>query len=163
MKVTQFHTQVSVKIENALKKMLKGTVPVMSTDRLADSRNRDLDWCILDSRELVEFEVSHLPDAKWVGHLDFSMSRVSNIPKSTRIVVYCSIGVRSENIAEKLMATGFSDVWNLYGGIFAWANEQKKLIEQNHKSTLAVHGYNQKWATLLVHHTHCKQTKKVAS
>ena len=159
MNVIQPCPQVSVKIEDALKKMLKGSVPVISTDMLADSMSCESDWIILDSRELPEFEISHLPDAKWVGHTDFSMLRISGIPKDATVVVYCSIGVRSENIAEKLLATGFSNVRNLYGGIFTWANEQKKLVEQYHKPTLALHGYDQNWAKLLDHHVHCIQTK----
>lgn len=152
--MSQSDPQISLKIEHALKKMLKGSVPVISTDILFNSISCQLDWVLLDSRELAEFEISHLPNAKWVGHSDFSMLRVSHIPKNVKVVVYCSIGVRSENIADKLMAAGFSNVWNLYGGIFTWANEYKVLVKQNQKSTLAVHGYNQKWARLLSHHTH---------
>jgi len=147
--VTQTYSQVSVKIEDALTKMLKGSVPVISTDMLADSIMNESGWVILDSRELAEFEISHLSGAEWVGHLDFSMLRVSDIPKDLKVVVYCSIGVRSENIAEKLQASGFSDVWHLYGGIFAWANEHKSLVDQNQKPTLAVHGYDKNWVKLL--------------
>lgn len=155
----QPHSQVSLKIEDALKKMLVGSVPFISTGVLADSIKYEPDWLILDSREFVEFKISHLPNAKWVGYEDFSVCSVSGTPKDTNVVVYCSIGVRSEKIGEKLIASGFSNVWNLYGGIFAWANEHKTLIEPNQTPTLAVHGYNQKWAKLLEHHIHCMQTK----
>lgn len=147
--MTQSAPQVSVKIEDALKKMLKGSIPTVSSATLLDSMSSDVDWLLLDSRELAEFEISHLPDAKWVGHSDFSMYRMSDIPKETNIVVYCSIGVRSEHIAEKLLSSGFSNVWNLYGGIFTWANEHKPLVDQNQKVTLAVHGYDQNWRKLL--------------
>lgn len=159
----QTDRQVSVKIDAALNKMLKGTVPVISTGILTDSINADPVWLILDSRELTEFNVSHLPDAKWVGYDDFSVQRVPAIPKDTNIVVYCSIGVRSEKIAEKLMAFGFSKVWNLYGGIFAWANEHKLLVDQNLNKTLAVHGYDQNWAKLLREHVHCIIEKRPTS
>ena len=159
MKVIQGYPQVSVKIEKVLKKILKGSVPVISTDMLTNLMTCATGWIILDCRELVEFEISHLPDAKWVGYSDYSMLRVSGMPKDANVAVYCSIGVRSENIAEKLLASGFTNVRNLYGGIFVWANERKKLVEQNQKSTLALHGYNQNWAKLLDRHVHCIQTK----
>jgi rhodanese-related sulfurtransferase len=152
--MSQSDPQISLKIEHALKKMLKGSVPVISTDILFNSISCQLDWVLLDSRELAEFEISHLPNAKWVGHSDFSMLRVSHIPKNVKVVVYCSIGVRSENIADKLMGAGFSNVWNLYGGIFTWANEHKSLVKQNQKPTLVVHGYDQKWLKLLDHRIH---------
>lgn len=147
--MTQSDPHVSAKIEEALSKMLKGSVPCISTTNVAEIMNGESDWVLLDSRELAEFDISHLPDAKWVGHTDFSILRVSAIPKDTKIVVYCSIGVRSEIIAEKLMASGFSNVRNLYGGIFAWSNEYKTLVQQNKKLTRAVHGYDQNWAKLL--------------
>jgi rhodanese-related sulfurtransferase len=157
--MSPLHTQVSFKIEDTLKKMLKGSVPVISTGDLADLIKCESDWLILDSRELVEFKTSHLPNAKWVGDHDFSISRLSGTPKDTNVVVYCSIGVRSEKIAEKLIASGFSNVWNLYGGIFAWANEHKSLVVQSQKPTLAVHGYDHNWAKLLDYHVHCIHTK----
>ena len=157
--MSRLHTQVSFKIEDALKKMLKGSVPVISTGDLADSIKCKSDWLIVDSRELVEFKTSHLPNAKWVGDHDFSICRLSGTPKDTKVVVYCSIGVRSEKIAEKLKASGFSNVWNLYGGIFAWSNEHKSLVVQSQKPTLAVHGYDHNWAKLLDYHVHCIHTK----
>jgi rhodanese-related sulfurtransferase len=140
---------VSEQIEGALKKMLNGSVPAISTNMLDVSITNESDWVILDSRELAEFEISHLTNAKWVGYSDFSGSRVDGIPKDANVVVYCSIGVRSENIAGKLLASGFSNVWNLYGGIFAWANEQRHLVKQNQKPTIDVHGYDKNWGQLL--------------
>ena len=159
MKVTQPGSPVSVKIELALKKMLQGSVAVISCDMLADSIRGGAAWLILDSREAAEFEISHLPAAKWVGYSDFCMHQVSEVPKNANVVVYCSIGVRSEKIAEKLMASGFSNVRNLYGGIFAWANAYKPLVKQNQVPTLAVHGYDHHWAKLLDQHVHCIHTK----
>ena len=134
--MTQYAYPISIKIEAALRKMLKRSIPVVSTDMLVDAINIESDWVILDCRELAEFNVSHLPDAKWAGYSDFSMLRVLAIPKDAKVIVYCSIGVRSENIAEQLMASGFSNVQNLYGGIFAWANAHKTLIDQNQQCIL---------------------------
>ena len=67
--MTSSDLQVSAKIEDALKKMLKGSVTVISTRLLADVMCTESDWVLLDSRELTEFEISPLPDAKWVGHI----------------------------------------------------------------------------------------------
>ena len=39
------------------------------------------------------------------------------------IIVYCSIGVRSEDIGEKLKELGYTKILNLYGGIFDWKNK----------------------------------------
>ena len=48
--------------------------------------------------------------------------KVEDIARESTIVVYCSVGYRSEKIAEELDKLGFTNVSNLYGGIFEWIN-----------------------------------------
>ena len=67
----------------------------------------------LDAREKKEFDVSHINDAIWIGYEDFDITRVQNIAKDEKIVVYCSVGYRSEKIAEKLTAVSFSAIFSL--------------------------------------------------
>jgi rhodanese-related sulfurtransferase len=140
---------ISVKIQEALNKMLKNTVPVISADTLAERLLSTSNWALLDTREIDEFEISHLPGAKWIGHKDFSASRVADVDKERQIIVYCSIGVRSEQIAEKLISLGFTHVWNLYGGIFNWANQGRILVDHKQLNTRFVHGYDKNWAKLV--------------
>jgi predicted sulfurtransferase len=58
--------------------------------------------------------------------------------------------VRSEQIAEKLLAMGFTAVWNLYGGIFSWANNGNALVDHNQQATQKVHGFDKNWSKLVV-------------
>lgn len=74
------------------------------------------------------------------------MSSVSNIPKNAQIIIYCSIGARSQTIAEKLIEAGYTNVQNLYGGIFHWANSGYPMVNDQSKSTGSVHGYSKEWA-----------------
>ena len=106
---------------------------------------------LLDTREKKEFATSHLKDAKWVGYEDFDLSRVQSIVpnKKTPIVVYCSVGVRSEDIGEKLKKAGYSNVKNLYGGIFQWKNEGYPVFNSLQKETQKVHAYSKFWGELL--------------
>ena len=80
---------------------------------------------ILDAREHQEYKASHLKDAIYVGYDDFNLESVQkDIPnKDQDIVVYCSLGIRSEDIAKKLKKAGYTNVKNLYGGIFEWKNK----------------------------------------
>ena len=48
---------------------------------------------------------------------------VSALPKDTKLVFYCHTGVRSQSAAEHFRAEGFTDVYNLEGGIDAWSRE----------------------------------------
>lgn len=106
---------------------------------------------ILDAREQEEFETSHLKDALFVGYNNFSLADViKKIPnKDEQIIVYCSVGIRSENIAFKLKKAGYKNVSNLYGGIFEWKNNQFPVYNSKNKETEKVHTYNKTWSKWL--------------
>ncbi|MDO8367456.1 MAG: rhodanese-like domain-containing protein [Saprospiraceae bacterium] len=104
---------------------------------------------LLDAREQREFEVSHLENARFVGYNDFSLDRVADIPKDSAIVVYCSVGYRSEKVGEKLIAAGYNHVVNLYGGIFQWVNEDNPIVDVTNSPTQKVHAYSKSWGIWL--------------
>lgn len=106
-------------------------------------------YLFLDAREPEEYAVSHIANAQFVGYDNFDLSRVNNIAKSTSIVVYCSVGKRSENITNKLKDAGFTNVKNLYGGIFEWVNEGNKVVDSNNIAVNKVHAYNHIWGMWL--------------
>lgn len=100
---------------------------------------------ILDTREKEEFKVSHLRGARWVGYETFSLEQVKDIPKESPVVVYCSIGARSQKIGKKLQSDGYQQVYNLYGGIFHWINEENRVYKEDTLETLEIHAYNKIW------------------
>lgn len=122
--------------------MYKHTAPLISVDSLKQLKNVYL----LDAREENEFEVSHLKNAKNVGYIWFDMRKVADIPKDANVVVYCSVGYRSEKISEKLIKNGFHKVHNLYGGIFEWVNEHNPVYKSNGVQTSEIHTYNKSWS-----------------
>ena len=71
------------------------------------------------------------------------------MPKDASIVIYCSVGVRSEKIGEKLIAAGYTNVKNLYGSIFEWVNEGNAVYNMNGKATNRVHAYSKTWGIWL--------------
>ena len=135
------------KLDKTLKNLNSESVPYIQVDEMTDATNAVL----LDTRKKEEFDVSHLQDAIWVGYKGFEESTVLNeIPdKDTPIVVYCSIGVRSENIGEKLIKLGYTDVKNLYGGIFEWKNHDNTVYNNQNIATDSVHAFNKHWGKLL--------------
>lgn len=126
-----------------LRGLLKFSVPTKDINEVIRDKEK---YVFLDAREKNEYEVSHIPGAIYVGYNDFDISRLANIPQSTTIVVYCSVGYRSEKITEKLIKKGFTDVANLYGSIFEWANCSLPLEDQNNHPTKSLHTYNKKWS-----------------
>jgi len=103
---------------------------------------------LLDAREKEEFEVSHLKNAIWVGYEDFNLDRLENLDKQKPTLVYCSVGYRSEKITQKLLNEGFNQVYNLYGGIFEWANASKPVFQKT-KQVKHVHAYDKVWGVWL--------------
>ncbi len=95
---------------------------------------------LLDVRTAAEFDVSHLAGAKRVEPDAATVA----LPKNTPIVTYCSVGYRSAKFAQRLQEAGFTNVRNLEGSIFQWANEGRP-VEPGTK----VHPYNKKWGVLL--------------
>ena len=92
----------------------------------------------LDARELGESAVSTIQGAIAVGYENFKVKQLKNLPKDTLVVVYCSVGYRSEKVAKKLIDQGFTNVYNLYGGIFEWVNKGYP-VYQDSTATLKVH------------------------
>lgn len=135
------------KLDKTLKNFNKETVPYIHPDKVSDTAS----FVLLDTREKEEYEVSHLKDALWVGDKTFDPKRVLEaIPdKEKPIVVYCSIGVRSEDIGEKLLAMGYTNVQNLYGGIFEWKNKDGAVYNLKEQPTDSVHAFSKHWGKLL--------------
>ena len=144
--VAQNNRMVKSKSYNLLlKKLLKHDVPEISVDSLNKIKGSVL---LLDAREITEYNVSHLSEAKYVGYKDFNVDSIHNTNKNQPIVVYCSVGYRSEKITEKLMNAGFTNVQNLYGGIFEWKNKKLDVYDA-HGVTNNVHPYNSTWGIWL--------------
>jgi len=129
-----------------LKSMLKNTVTKISVKELIPKIDKVV---LLDAREPQEYEVSHLKNAKFVGFNQFNINTLQDIPKNSEIVVYCSIGVRSEKIGEKLKAAGYTNVKNLYGSIFEWVNQGNQVFNTQNLPTKKVHAFNKKWGIWL--------------
>lgn len=149
--ITLFTVQISQaqeKVENPkyqkkLKRLLDHDVKEVSVKEVLelDSLN---DIIYLDAREKNEFDVSHIDSAIWVGYDSFDMDSLQNLDKDKKIIVYCSVGYRSEKVTEKMLKAGFKDVSNLYGGIFEWVNMDQPVYDENGK-TEKVHAYDENW------------------
>jgi rhodanese-related sulfurtransferase len=103
----------------------------------------------LDARSREEYEVSHLAGARWIGFDTFDSSRVADLPRDTSLLVYCAVGYRSEKISERLQQMGFTQVHNLYGGIFEWVNQGQPVVNPAGQRTDTVHGYSKTWSRWL--------------
>ena len=102
---------------------------------------------LLDIRSAEEFAVSRVPGARHVPPetvVDFGERELASSDRSQLIVVYCAVGLRSAAAARDLKFLGFTQVKNLHGSLFQWANEGRAL-----EGATVVHPYNDYWGRLL--------------
>ena len=103
---------------------------------------------ILDVRKSEEYAVSHLQGAVRVepGATDFSF--LDSVDSDRPIVAYCSVGYRSSDLAQKIAEAGYTNVSNLHGSIFRWANEGRPVYRDG-EPVKQVHPYDRIWGVLL--------------
>jgi rhodanese-related sulfurtransferase len=80
------------------------------------------DFVIVDVREPWEAEVCALPDTILIpmGQIP---GRIEEIDREQNVIVLCHHGIRSQQVAYYLQNAGFEKLFNLRGGIDAWARE----------------------------------------
>ncbi|MEZ7494135.1 rhodanese-like domain-containing protein [Leeuwenhoekiella aequorea] len=122
------------------------SVPYLSVQEL--KMNTD-NYIILDTRLKAEYEVSHLPNAIWAGTNYSKADLTTYINSNKPIVVYCTVGIRSEDFGEKIIRKNNQTVFNLYGGIFAWKDAGYSLKDSKNKTTMRVHTFSKNWEDYL--------------
>lgn len=105
---------------------------------------------LIDSRTPEEFRVSHLFRAVNLETSDQALKYLGSLKRPPKlIIVYCSVGQRSAALTRKLKEAGIANVKNFVGSIFAWANEDRPLVDSEGKPAEKVHPFNQFWGRLL--------------
>jgi rhodanese-related sulfurtransferase len=79
------------------------------------------DAVVLDVRDAAEYKSGHITNARHIpeSEIDARMKELEKI-KTKPIIVSCARGNRSMNVANRLRALGFGEVFSLRGGIAAW-------------------------------------------
>jgi len=96
-------------------------VPAISVEELKKKLDAKADIFILDVREPHEYQICNLRGYLIpVGDLP---KRVNELDTSREIVAHCRSGVRSAKAVNFLRRAGFAKVYNLTGGITAWAEK----------------------------------------
>ena len=82
----------------------------------AQLQSRQSQLVIVDARSWLEYLTGHIPGAQL-----FNRDRVlAEIPQDRAIAVACLSGHRSEPVAKWLVDQGYTQVYNLQGGLMSW-------------------------------------------
>jgi molybdopterin/thiamine biosynthesis adenylyltransferase/rhodanese-related sulfurtransferase len=96
-------------------------VPAITVQDLKKKLDAKADIFILDVREPHEYQICNLKGYLIpVGDLP---KRVNELDSSREIIAHCRSGVRSAKAVNFLRRSGFKKVYNLTGGILAWADK----------------------------------------
>ena len=93
-----------------------GIAPPAAKQLLKDRKNVYL----LDVRTPGEYQQMRLADAHLIP-IDQVTQRIGEIPQDRPVVVYCAVGSRSAQVFSFLARRSYPEVYNLEGGIYAWA------------------------------------------
>jgi adenylyltransferase/sulfurtransferase len=93
-------------------------ITVTELKKLKDS---NADFQLIDVREEHELEICNIGGE----HIAMGevMDNLDKISKEKQVVIHCRSGARSGAICQALEATGYTNVYNLKGGIIAWSTE----------------------------------------
>ena len=76
---------------------------------------------LLDVRTPEERAVAAIPGAALLN--EGEAARIEGLPRDTKLVLHCHHGGRSQQAAEQFVSLGFTQVFNVVGGIDAWSQE----------------------------------------
>ena len=85
--------------------------------------NGDEDFILLDVRTENEVLVSKISGKSYHIPMNDILLRINELDSNKQIIVYCKSGKRSAKVCEYLNNNKFLNIYNLKGGILAWANE----------------------------------------
>ncbi|MBF9220578.1 rhodanese-like domain-containing protein [Hymenobacter ruricola] len=131
-----------------LQLLYKHTVPTVAPAALAQQLGQPGAPLLLDVRTPDEYAVSHLQGAQLVPYDSVATQEFPGVDRARPVVVYCSVGARSERLGERLRSLGFGHVSNLYGGLFEWVNEGYPVVNAQ-GPTPNVHPYSVLWGAWL--------------
>ena len=85
---------------------------------------------LLDSRDPIELLDVRTPEERAIAAIpgavllnEAEAARIESLPRDTKLVLHCHHGGRSQQAAEQFVSLGFSQVFNVIGGIDAWSQE----------------------------------------
>ncbi len=99
------------------------TVTPLEAKTLIETRK---DLVLVDVRSPEEFQGGSLPGATLIPFWDFAKGRY-DLPKDKPILLICAVGGRSLACGQLLASQGYREVYNLKGGLDAWAEQRVPL------------------------------------
>lgn len=96
-------------------------VKEVTVEELSQWKATKKDFQLIDVREAYEYEIANL-EGKLIPLAEVA-DRINDIRSDVDVVVHCRSGKRSADAIVQLEKLGFTNLYNLKGGILAWADQ----------------------------------------
>jgi len=94
-------------------------ITLISIEEVFEIIKNNEDYIFLDVRTQEEYDEGHIESAINIP-VDKLENRLGELPEDKSIIVYCRSGIRSNNAANILIDNGFTQVYDMSGGILEW-------------------------------------------
>lgn len=95
----------------------------ITQDEAVKMMEEEKDYVILDVRTKEEYEAGHIPHAICIPNETIGTDEIEELPDKDQIIlVYCRSGNRSKQASEKLLALGYTRIYE-FGGIIDWKGQ----------------------------------------
>ncbi|MGB2403481.1 MAG: rhodanese-like domain-containing protein, partial [Akkermansiaceae bacterium] len=94
----------------------------INVEQLKNKLEKSFDGLLIDVREQWEHDVVNIPSAKHVpmGEIPEFITELKNMAADQELLIICKSGGRSARVMDYLADQGFSNVYNVIGGMDAW-------------------------------------------
>lgn len=108
--------------------IFKDLTPQESSQIIKDNINNP-EFVLWDVRTPLEFQSSHLEGAENVDYQSNFKAEIQTMDKGKKYLLYCKSGIRSANAMQVMLHFGFSEVYNMLGGITNWVDQGLPVIK----------------------------------
>ena len=98
------------------------SIKEISVQSLNEKINNNEKFALIDVREDEELKISKISQAIHIP-MNSIANHLKQLPSEKQIIIMCKSGGRSAQVCEYLNRQGYSNVYNLKGGIISWALE----------------------------------------
>jgi rhodanese-related sulfurtransferase len=97
---------------------------------LIQNNSESPDFVILDVRTLDEYNEGHIENATMLDFYNESFADdLDQLDKNATYLVYCRTGNRSRSATDIMVELGFTEVYNMLGGIVQWDKDGYKIVK----------------------------------
>ena len=107
----------------------KSTIPSVTVEELQQKLQGVTQPLLIDVREPFEYQMCHIPGAQLIP-LGTLPAHFNAWDKETEIFLQCRSGGRSAEAVKLLQQAGFTKVFNVEGGILAWADRIDPTVQK---------------------------------